>query len=331
MLNGFYSIISPIITPIITSTIFSTLIYVYIDEIKRTISFPIKFVNDITSYTMIIEDRRAGETFNAVKEIIKNKYNNKLNVIETIDGNENINYKITNGYYWFWHENSIIFANITDNKIELWNYFSSIQSLNSFKNAACENHKQEDDFVVFYTQESDGWSYPNYRRYVESNSTPSIEKFLHDVRIFRSESKKYKEERRPYRKGYLIEGKSGTGKTTCVEKIAKEHNLSVYRIELNSANMDDLMLNNLISSVPINSVILFDEFEKQYQAINKDSRCKISDSGILGSLAGLPRLNHGNIVILTVNDRSKIPGDFLGLLLRPGRIDENFEFIELLK
>jgi SpoVK/Ycf46/Vps4 family AAA+-type ATPase len=152
--------------------------------------------------------------------------------------------------------------------------------------------------------------------------------FLNDVDNFftSKEEKAYQQHSRPYKKGYLIEGAPGTGKTTVIEAVAMIHNMSIYMVNLNSAEMTDSVLINLIANVPPRSLIVFDEMDKQYEAIQKNQNIHLSTGGILNALDGPQRLSHGTIVVMIVNNLNKFDDDFRIPLLRPGRIDKVFQF-----
>ncbi len=73
----------------------------------------------------------------------------------------------------------------------------------------------------------------------------------------------------PYRRGYLLTGKEGSGKSAAVELIASRYNKAIFMVTLNSLEMDDSILINLIKEVPPNSVVVFDEIDKQLETIKK--------------------------------------------------------------
>ena len=155
--------------------------------------------------------------------------------------------------------------------------------------------------------------------------------FLFDVKTFKLNrtQEMYEKQGRPYRKGYLIEGPSGTGKTTIIEKVASDYKMPVYSIQLNSKEMTDEVLVNLVANVPPYSIIVLDEFEKQYGTIKTNS--KITDSGILSALDGMQRVSHGTLIVLVVNNFNKLPASLKEPLMRPGRIDTKLVFNELIE
>ena len=85
--------------------------------------------------------------------------------------------------------------------------------------------------------------------------------------------------------------------------------------------MTDSTLITLFNQVPMNSIILIDEIEKQLETININKNKSLSYGGILSAMAGAEKLSHSVIIIITVNDIDKLDSDFKKSLIRPGRID----------
>lgn len=185
--------------------------------------------------------------------------------------------------------------------------------------------------VYFYFPTSDmlwGNTIPRRKRLSAKGLTSDMNAFLNDVEEFRSPAtaKTYELLNRPYRKGYCISGKPGTGKSAVVEIVASRCSSSVYVVNLNTKDMTDASLSTLIARVPPCSVIVFDEFEKQYDGAMKNSTITLTDGGILGALDGVYRLSFGTIVVIIANDVSKLPPTFQSAMFRSGRIDKHFVF-----
>lgn len=259
----------------------------------------------------------------AVKEEIKYQVS-KQKVKYIIDGNSIPQFDVANGYHKLLFDNEGIYVDITDEEITIWNY-SSITKLEDFMKCIYQKFIIKENMIFVYISEANKWSYPNIRRARKiDNLTPSMTSFLNDFNTFKSAEAIYENEGRPYRKGYFIEGVQGSGKSTMVEKIAMDNNMPIYNVCFTDEKMTDSMLISMITSVPTRSIIVFDEFEKQY---NHPKR-SVGESGLLSAIDGTQRLSHGTIVIMIVNDSSKIDSTLLTLLLRPGRIDSKFVFTE---
>ncbi|AEX61236.1 mitochondrial chaperone-like protein [Megavirus courdo7] len=203
--------------------------------------------------------------------------------------------------------------------IELQNYIQDVY----------DKHCIRSQIIVSYTAENDKWSFPIMRRptqFLKKNYTMEMQQVLSDVHKFKTSQDIYQKYGVNYRRGYLLYGPSGTGKTTIIEIIAKTYNMEFYSVNLNSDNMNDTILINLISKIPPNSIISFEEIDKQIETLDKNNNRKISVGGILTALDGPQRLSHGTIVIMTANNKNFFNSQNMDALLRAGRIDKHFDF-----
>src|SRR5581483_6355315 len=99
-------------------------------------------------------------------------------------------------------------------------------------------------------------------------------------------------------------------KSAIPEVLAEKYGMSVYMVNLNSYDMSDAVLINLVANVPPNSIILFDEFDKQYEEILANHDIRISKNGILTAIDGPHRTSHGTLVIVAVNDATVLDAAF---------------------
>lgn len=144
-------------------------------------------------------------------------------------------------------------------------------------------------------------------------------KILDDVQEFLISENWYKSRNIPYRRGYLLYGHTGSGKSSLVTAICSELNLSIYWIQLNQTSpyLNDRNLINALNSVPKGQVILIENIDRTTK--NKT----ITLTGILNALDG-PIAHTGHLVFFTANDLNNLDSS----LIRPGRID-NVQYIPL--
>ena len=138
----------------------------------------------------------------------------------------------------------------------------------------------------------------------------------------------------PYRRGYLLYGPPGCGKTSFVKALANYLSLSLYIINLSSSELDDQKLLEMIHSCS-HSIILFEDIDcvfganeinhpKEPEISNKRNK-KVSNqitfSGLLNTFDGV-YAHQGNLIFMTTNHKEKLDP----ALIRPGRIDFEIEF-----
>ena len=308
-------------------------LYTFREEIKEMIMYFISHVVESYTNKLIINGRAAGKITYAIKEELTEKLNKRMKKFSVTDGAINPHYKICNGSYTLIYNNITVYVNITDDNIEITSYWGTTDTLKTFLNSICEKYSTTENVLLFYILDKQSWNHPIYRRpRIINNITNSMTKFLNDIDDFLTAKTEdsYEQNGMPYRKGYLIKGAAGTGKSTVCELIAIKHNMSIYVVNLNSEGMTDSVLINLIATVPTRSVIVFDEMDKQYETAMKNRFVQLSAGGILNAIDGAQRMSHGTIVVMIVNDIKKIRTDLTIPLLRKGRIDETFEFKEIL-
>ena len=138
----------------------------------------------------------------------------------------------------------------------------------------------------------------------------------------------------PYRRGYLLYGPPGCGKTSFVKALSHLKGLSLYIINLSSPDVDDQKLLDMIHSCN-RSIILFEDIDsifgsneinnlKNPEVTNKRHKKvtnQVTFSGILNALDGIVA-QEGNLIFMTTNYKDKLDS----ALIRPGRIDFEIEF-----
>jgi SpoVK/Ycf46/Vps4 family AAA+-type ATPase len=163
----------------------------------------------------------------------------------------------------------------------------------------------------------------------------SHEKLLKkELDLFVNDKDFYERVGMPYRRGILLYGKPGTGKTSLINAISSHLSRNIYFLNLKNIS-DDNELSAAFSDVPENQIIVLEDVDTQTEVLqkrtknpnsssstessNKDKDLKVgkfSLSTFLGCLDG-HTLSEGNIVIMTTNHIEHLDP----ACVRPGRMD----------
>ncbi len=144
--------------------------------------------------------------------------------------------------------------------------------------------------------------------------------FLSDIDHFMNNEKYYKKKGYPYKRGYILYGEPGCGKTSLIKIVAQHYKIPVFLVDIS-------MFDDNGSFVKIMQEINnFVELGKPHIVIYEDiDRCslfnhfsKITEDCYLNIIDGIDEC-YGRISILTTNNIIKISK--IKALLRPGRID----------
>ncbi|KAM3579979.1 hypothetical protein VKS41_007696 [Umbelopsis sp. WA50703] len=151
------------------------------------------------------------------------------------------------------------------------------------------------------------------------------EDLLEDIKTFLSKHAWYEKRGIPYRRGYLLHGPPGTGKTSTIEAIAGELHMNVSIISL-SSDMEDSRFMASLQTKPRNSILLIEDVDTVRIHSNDDTKPNsrgsyyekgLTLSSVLNALDGIVG-QQGSVVFLTCNDTTKLAP----ALLRPGRVDK---------
>lgn len=149
-----------------------------------------------------------------------------------------------------------------------------------------------------------------------------VARLLHDdIHEFFTRREWYAQMGIPWRRGYLLHGPPGTGKTSAAFALAGELRLKLCALSLTNPKLTDNVLSDLLQHTPPRSLILIEDIDAFFTAREKqDTRIQFSFSGLLNALDGVGA-QEGRIVVLTTNHRERLDP----ALIRPGRIDLEIE------
>jgi chaperone BCS1 len=119
--------------------------------------------------------------------------------------------------------------------------------------------------------------------------TDISEQLMSDMKEFQESGEWYYTKGVPYRRGYLLHGPPGTGKTSFVQAIAGAMKLNLCYLNLSSGDVDDDGLNRLLQEAPEHSIILLEDVDAMF--VQREgagsASTKISFSGFLNALDGV--------------------------------------------
>ena len=163
-----------------------------------------------------------------------------------------------------------------------------------------------------------------------------IQEMIEEVRRWKASENWYREKGIPWRRGYLLWGLPGVGKTSLARAIAQDLDLPVIAFDLSSYSNQDFINSwrRLMSRVPCMALL------EDIDAVFKGRENRLGEEGgglsfdcLLNCLSGIESAD-GVLVIVTTNriedldDALGVPNE-QGISTRPGRIDRAVELLAL--
>lgn len=145
---------------------------------------------------------------------------------------------------------------------------------------------------------------------------------LQDMRMFLVSSDWYNRMGIPYRRGYLLYGPPGNGKTSLCTAFAGELRQDICILSLSSPILTDGKLSSILRKAPSRSLIVLEDVDAAFEKRKKvdSASSKLTFSGLLNAIDGVVS-QEGHIFIMTTNHIEKLDP----ALVRPGRCDVKLE------
>ncbi|KAI8872339.1 hypothetical protein GQ42DRAFT_119516 [Ramicandelaber brevisporus] len=151
------------------------------------------------------------------------------------------------------------------------------------------------------------------------------QKLVDDVREFIGNGAWYAERGIPYRRGYLLYGVPGSGKSSFIQALAGELGYNICLLNLAERGLTDDRLNHLLSVAPERSLVLLEDIDAAFAKRDPNARegfqSSVTFSGLLNALDGVAS-SEERMVFMTTNHIERLDP----ALIRPGRIDVRLFF-----
>lgn len=146
-----------------------------------------------------------------------------------------------------------------------------------------------------------------------------LESLHADLSAFARDRDWYAEMGIPYRRGYLLHGPPGNGKSSLVATLAGAFGLNVCVLNLAAPELTDDRLNSLLGNLPRRALLLLEDIDAVF--VGREPRTptvRLSFNGLLNALDGVAA-GEGRVTFMTTNDLAGLDP----ALIRPGRADRH--------
>lgn len=187
------------------------------------------------------------------------------------------------------------------------------------------NAQMEEGKLVVWTAWGQDWrpfGQPRRRRPLDSVVlADGVSKhLLSDLKDFLAAEQWYQSRGIPYRRGYLLDGPPGGGKSSLVQALAGELGYNICVISLSEGWLTDDRFNHLLNSLPEKSFLLLEDIDatgpSREDNASANAKGRLSFSGLLNALDGVTSAEE-RIIFMTTNHRNRLDP----ALIRPGRVD----------
>ena len=201
---------------------------------------------------------------------------------------------------------------------------------NLLEEARSMNNKQEEGATVIYTCWGTEWrpfGHPRRKRPLDSVVLDDgvKESIVADLEEWRSSAGWYHDRGIPYRRGYLLHGPPGSGKSSFIVSLAGEMDYNICIMALSDEGLTDDRLAQALSVVPQRSIVLLEDIDAAFGTRVKGEvgssganvgRSNLTFSGLLNTLDGVAS-SEERIIFMTTNYLERLDP----ALMRPGRVD----------
>lgn len=189
--------------------------------------------------------------------------------------------------------------------------------------------KEHEGKTIMYTAMGSEWrqfGHARKRRPLDSVvlDTGIADRLINDCREFINNHSWYSDRGIPYRRGYLLYGPPGCGKSSFITALAGELERGICVLNLSERGLTDDRLNHLLAVAPQQTIILLEDVDAAFsnRAESKEVKAaydglnRVTFSGLLNCLDGVAS-TEARILFMTTNYLERLDA----ALVRPGRVD----------
>ncbi|MFC4638375.1 BCS1 and AAA domain-containing protein [Deinococcus hohokamensis] len=180
-----------------------------------------------------------------------------------------------------------------------------------------------DGRVEIHVPQYEGWRLVERRPARPLNSliydTDLVSGLHRDLQAFFADREWYAGMGIPYRRGFLLHGPPGNGKSSLVAALAGAFGLNVCVLNLATPDLSDDRLTSLLANLPRRALLLLEDIDAVF--LGREPRAptvKLSFNGLLNALDGVAA-GEGRLTFMTTNDLAGLDP----ALIRPGRADRH--------
>lgn len=198
-----------------------------------------------------------------------------------------------------------------------------------FREAHAQAAQSVEGKTVIYNQWGSHWQKfgnPRSKRPLDSVILDEgvKDKILADIEDFLRSARWYHDRGIPYRRGYLLHGPPGTGKSSFIQALAGYLDYDIALLNLNERGLTDDKLNHLLTIIPQRTLVLLEDVDatsvahRSHRTPDPDgyTGANVTFSGLLNALDGVASAEE-RIIFFTTNHVERLDP----ALVRPGRVD----------
>jgi chaperone BCS1 len=146
-----------------------------------------------------------------------------------------------------------------------------------------------------------------------------LERIVADIETFRASRDWYRTMGIPFRRGFLLHGPPGTGKSSLAQALAGKFEAPLYALSLTGSDFTDSNLIELLHEVAPDAFVILEDVDAAFNGRDAESK-GVTMSGLLNAIDGAASKD-GCVLFVSTNHVERLDP----ALRRPGRLDVQIE------